>query len=987
MFLFNILAHFINLLFQKAERKRIWTALWRNPFYFWTLPPQESLHSKLDNINNLLLITRGNSECMKSSHAWKILVTELSDNDMLYVIKQCTSDELYNIGYYSICLNRYQFLQRWWNKPSLPQIVGMTNWLDTLLALHLLRLSHVKCDRTKMLLTIFKSKCLRKMYPIILNWEKNNKITINDYRKLDSLPIEIQVRQLLVEMATAIPNGTHLLAGEWKRYEYDHCKVWNFVIPYRHFFNAKDIETSDLNVVYNNIYTTEHYTPLLQACRYGNEKDIAIFVRYPSFWVDFQYELPKYTDTLRYPITMLSINKNMQTFRYIMRLLYMTQKVCNQAGDCASLIWENCWIKKLFGIKECTSTISILSQTRLQNKYRRINMIRWLCPKECNIQLLHREYPKYVGDMHIDAIYYHYTTIRKPAHPYPEELLWLERQDPFISPKADGLYFEGSLPSDIFPVVYMRKHSQSERIELSDITLIIVFDQDYEGNWNSRMVQCGRQHKYWNGPYASISEENSDLEIFLAVARAENKSMVWWPKGVYRGFSGVDFFQLLSKPPLTVYPNDGWIIAGNKGPLIKVKPLTQLTLDVLYRKNCLGGGEWITGGDLSKGCCSSMSDNFDKYMITKFKNVPIPKNLPDSSLNLYYNRLLSDIKDDNINAKITLLQLLVFNLNHKNIEEYVTKVRSLFNTCEIPDNYKWFFQDPIIPPEIVYDGPAIYDGVWTCIWKNNKWRPLYRRYDKKCANSLAIAKLLTDTHQYPWNPIDLIPFMYKRPYYSDNIGSKHVELKMMFNKQLKDIQSFKRDENISIESANLGSGFQHTKGANYEIDPYIVAEQNWRNIATKQNWRRIELQRTIWVDVRTMKNPVTNQLFHISEKQISIQRSIHYFARDKEGWLSFLKSIENARTLYIAMIDAEQLFRKTDTYRFPDKSTMTRLKQSWHRGIWNCKSLLYWRSSEPIYEPVIAYSFLKQELQTLGWRETANKMSELGLRLLVWRKP
>ena len=154
---------------------------------------------------------------------YRALIEQSEDHELIHIVKQCTETELIKLGYFGIALNRYQFITWWWGRPALPQL-DAHGFVHAILALQLYRLRFVKGNPVKLLLAIIRSKALCKLYPTILCWEADHNMPMPEngfnYESVKDLEPELQLRLLLVELASSIPNGVYILWSEWKNYQY-----------------------------------------------------------------------------------------------------------------------------------------------------------------------------------------------------------------------------------------------------------------------------------------------------------------------------------------------------------------------------------------------------------------------------------------------------------------------------------------------------------------------------------------------------------------------------------------------------------------------------------------------------------------------------------------------------------------------------------------------------------------------------------------------
>jgi hypothetical protein len=505
----------------------------------------------------------------------------------------------------------------------------------------------------------------------------------------------------------------------------------------------------------------------------------------------------------------------------------------------------------------------------------------------------------------------------------------------------------------------------------------MVFDVYQQGRWDQRVESFAKNHPYWNGPYATLGDENADLQQFLDLAKVQSWKTIWWPKGIYGGIKGRSFFDLLANPPSTPYPNDGWVVAGCKGPFWKIKPLPQLTLDVLYVN-----GSW------------KLRYNSYNNVATVFPEAPpLPSKLPGKIITAYGRQALHDMGSGPIKTRLeyfdNFLSLLALNLDYlqkrdgfrKEIRRKIKEFSRNNYAREVTNRFQWMLTDPLVIPndwKHEYNGEPLYDGVWRCEWdiEVEMWRPVSRRYDKLKPNDDTIMTLLTNQHKHPWNPAQLWQFYNQRPYYKVH-GPKTKEIRALHKKQRTDIYAFYSD-NILVASffVNLACGYQLGNQQSYDLDPYLIAEQNWLHIG---NWH--------WADASILMNPVSGEQYKLTPGgSVTVQQSIHYFAKDRESWLGFLNIIKTQHKLLVTMIDADFLFKVRDTYTMPDGSTMKRGKQGWHRGVWEGESQLKWIGGNVHREPYIGSSFVKQELVADGWSLNNSAETELGVRIMLWTR-
>ena len=903
-------------------------------------------------------MTRRNYKLVKTREPWRVLIEMLSDNEILDLLERDISkEEIENIGYYIIAKNRYNILKRWWNNDKLirPDIDSFTK---ILISLQLFRLRIIKEDPLPILLTIIKSKFLRDIYEKLLNYQDEE----YNFAIPNILNDEEKLRVLLIEIYTSIPNGAHFLYNEWKRYNYNFQKIWNIKIQYRH--KIYDTNFDPLEVEYDSYCTKYAYNPVLQICRYGNVKDLKIALKLNQWSGPYPF-LEKDKKICINPLTLLSINKNFQTFRYFMELIWIIRKICNKfrCKIIRSIIWKNTWLYKFLNEISIDKVFEVLSSHKINNLKRRVYSLIWLIPEYCDIRII----AKYFNFRHNLNIYHYYTPLQEPIDATPEHLLYIEKHKPLISPKIDGLYYSDYINKiNIIPKINYEIQIQAHKIYIDNLSLYI--------------NELGKFHPYWKGPYKNQSMENQDFQLFLDKMKNNNEKNInyslWWPQSVYCMTDTQSFFRIIDKHPDTIFKNDGWIICGNNGMLLKLK--FEQTLDILYQHNI-----WYLYD----------YHNYNDNVLTEFPDKPLPKNLPEV---VFYD-ILSDFEkiiennlDINlqIQALISYIHLFILNFEYiKDISIPTPKIRnfiSKYKSSQIYDKFSWIFNDNFVKKIEMTNitnfdhDQAIYDGIWKCIYIPDlkKWRPISKRFDKIFPDNSNTASNLIDRILYPWNPMQLLNYTNKFSFEKIST-SNNSKLSNILKIKNRDTQDFIISHNLNIKYfINFGISLQKKYKSGFDDNPYIVSKRLFLSPSDNISWAQLP----------SLIHPITNKKYISNNNNIAIDNIIHSFARTKNEWKIFIENISQAKLLFISMTDADIIFSQSCTYfHLIDRSYIKLLQKSWDKDIYNVESFIHWKYNKIIYEPLISRSFLQRELQNAGWIEIDNKISIFGVRLMLWK--
>lgn len=708
------------------------------------------------------------------------LVKKASDDKLLQHIKTLDENELAVIASYSIKYYRYRFLGQWLNNLVLPQITNVHSWISIIETLDLYRTRTIKHNPIPLLLALFRSKTVHKMYPIILKNEN--------------------LRKELIKMAVSIPGGTFLLYREWKKYDYP-IDIWNCLFTLNGNMNLK--------------HTFE------QICRYGNVKDIRIALKHPEWWGDTK------------PLSYIMVNYNINVFRYFMELVWTISKL----KEIHPKIFKYSFISDWLTEHECFCALHDISYSKSHNKkyIYMIKMLRWLCDKCPILQIgLHardRELLK-------DNVFHRYIKYQQPQYPKPEQILWIETQQPFLSPKVQG---KGrSTITNWRPLSYHYQELRAVQVLIDNIYVRLVYDYNVPGLWNARINTLGAKHPYWKGPYSNLDTEDKDLLLFINTAKKNGWNKVWWPKGVYQ-VSGPDFFDVLSAAPTVSYPTDGWIIAGSCGALYKII-LEPKTLRLLYYD------------DKFKFACYTVCTN----VINEFPCTIEPENVPE----LYITNLIRATRYT-CEQVTNCLTIVAYNTNNV-ISELWATIKS-FVIFVNKKEFNWLLTTRQRPKgwDVKYIGPPIYEGSWECEWDNKmkKWRPIGRTYDQP--HDFGTGIILTTFNKYPWSVGEL------KKYY--NCRTPKIKKNYVRN----DIKSFVH-ENYYSNYSYIGGYPNDYK--NIHIDPYLVAAKEYYS----------ENGKWFWGDPITGINPVTKKKYKFTnsvviedvERWFPICRLLNQFLRN-----------------------------------------------------------------------------------------------------------
>jgi len=192
-----------------------------------------------------------------------------------------------------------------------------------------------------------------------------------------------------------------------------------------------------------------------------------------------------------------------------------------------------------------------------------------------------------------------------PVHATPELLAWYAARSVVYSPKADGVRYRGSPDVLEYPPITRPieiNAIQAEEIEVKTNqgvrTLYMVFDVSgpelYEYSITERMELMRSTHSHCPSK-SNLAADNSALLQFLQCIPKTglDNNLLWWPKWCgKKQLATENFLRLVDEPPITPYPNDGWVLTPDVGfaerissnvlpPDVKVKPLHEMTADLV----------------------------------------------------------------------------------------------------------------------------------------------------------------------------------------------------------------------------------------------------------------------------------------------------------------------------------------------------------------------------------------------------------------------
>lgn len=478
-------------------------------------------------------------------------------------------------------------------------------------------------------LLLIKAPGLRSLYPFLfkkfkeVSIDKGKTCTSHDQYN-DIIPIvesQFNILRYLVETASGIPNGITILYNEWKRYpDYRLLSqesleaLWNFSMDWR----LEEYLSYRLNIFNNNCYN-----PFLTSLRYGSATDLNFWFKHPEYWkipCGSDYPNHKLYGKLN-PLKIMMLNKFPEVLR---KFIYWGNTTYSSlylkfGPTPANKIWRYSQghIGQYFTKNEILDTLDLFKyETKMPIK--RIKLKLGYLGKIKNIEniniqeLLYEKLLLATNDKENQMILckspnwdYFSKKIKSynnPKHVTPIDLVELSRADQIlISPKADGLLYKNSLPMNCYPNSTYINIIDAEQIKLPDgRTLYLVYDIDLPCTFPERQNFLLKSHsiqskldnyqKQTNTDICQlINKDQIHLQDFIQTTKNNKDLNIWWVKPFYhQNQSYSEFLKLLDQSPITIYPNDGWIILGyfqkSRELLLKVKPYDKLTIDVDYRQ-------------------------------------------------------------------------------------------------------------------------------------------------------------------------------------------------------------------------------------------------------------------------------------------------------------------------------------------------------------------------------------------------------------------
>jgi len=815
---------------------------------------------------------------------------------------------------------------------------------------------------------------LKVLYPGLLSSYNglNEKIyDVHPYKLKELIP-------QLVLLATSIPDGTEMLSRVWKNYKYDINAVWTHNIDY----NTLMIETERTRF-------RGYYSPFLNCCRYGSPRDLNFWIRHTDIWLAPEYiiNISKgcyysgidssyiYPDHNLYghmhPLKCLIFNANIDTIRkFVYQLNHIYDMLINKFGaNIAEIIWNYYSINKYVSYKNISDVIS-LSLICKKSRWNDTDIIRQIDKKmyillkiACvdQIQDYYDSCSKYLC-MHDHPIYNMYTekmnkhTIPKHIDPIGVFNIAL-CQNVYLTPKADGIFYQGKLPQDIYPSHNIYHDITAEKIRLDNgVDLYLVYDGYSEQKYNLPLRQqyLIKMHKIQIINYSldnntnssellkyqynydlfvnndrnqnALDQDNIYFKEFIATIPKEQKS-IWWVKRYYSFYgkpfianifsndtthkTNVDLLQLLDNPPQTPYPNDGWIVLAhnplhNKTSIIyqeylyKVKPYNHLTIDKIVDTNnaTIGRYKWEKGNWV-----------FDQ--IREDKKKPNDQKIIDTLTNYHKNPWYPS----------QIIPWLDINKRpyYQDYTNFIQSLQSTCNDCQVLNS----------------------KNINTHVYNNNNWD---------------FQKLIIN----PFFPTTVI---------NCGVGYKKNDIWNRF---------FRHNPYTYVSIINI------------DIDPYIVSSGQRDNNNNNYYWLDMVSHKEI-ITNNTLDNICFNNFYEIENELYSIEshnivgifiHSIHFACKTPESFFEFMTNTNKLlKTIYIEYIDIDVLKTMPEgKYNYIDycdrhknddilnKNYIKYISEAWCSDIYLIERSYDWNNNGiPTVEIMMGKQFLVEQFQKYGW--------------------
>jgi len=277
------------------------------------------------------------------------------------------------------------------------------------------------------------------------------------------------------------------------------------------------------------------------------------------------------------------------------------------------------------------------------------------------------------------------------------------------------------------------------------------------------------------------------------------------------------------------------------------------------------------------------------------------------------------------------------------------------------------------------------NGIWRCYWdaKQQIWSPREKRLDKHKPNSLDIVTNLEYQHKYQWTLED-VGQLTNFPYYHDKVNIRQV-YNIGYN-----IKNYIKNKKIldlgcGYKSKMLANKYQVKKWVGLDLDLHIIENNKsqddekhdiywlWGDFTKKWDFNS-QKNNNLWINV--MYNNWRN--VHDIYDTIFIYNCIHYAAKSKNTWDTFINEINNVskkgtnmiirfldRNLLEHVLKEKTLVNNNDFVKrieVPEEYLNNNISNYWIK-------LYYSRiHTKPIIEPVVSKSELQMYFNKCGWK-------------------
>ncbi len=207
----------------------------------------------------------------------------------------------------------------------------------------------------------------------------------------------------------------------------------------------------------------------------------------------------------------------------------------------------------------------------------------------------------------------------------------------------------------------------------------------------------------------------------------------------------------------------------------------------------------------------------------------------------------------------------------------------------------------------------LQNGIWRCYYINNKWVPIDFRLDKTLPNNQHIVEQIISEHHNYIKPLELLPFITKKIYYShektDDLLNEIQSMLKYFNQitynDLTNIVKFinKKDTGVldigcgKIKYINLLKNINYT-GIDYDpicisknVQKYGKGSWFWGNI-NNENWS-------------SLKCPFDGFIKNLKYDLIILRNSINFIDNLNKFLLQLSQLCHNKTIVYIMMLDGD----------------------------------------------------------------------------------